>query len=59
MKTILIYGDSNTWGDNMLTNKRIPREKRWPTILEKKNKNTMYNIARRVARTTSRKRKEN
>lgn len=38
MKTILIYGDSNTWGDNMLTNKRIPREKRWPTILEKKTK---------------------
>ena len=35
MKTILIYGDSNTWEDNILTNKRIPREKRWPTILEK------------------------
>lgn len=39
MKTILIYGDSNVWGDNMLTNKRIPREKRWTTILAQKTKN--------------------
>ena len=35
MKNILIYGDSNTWGDNLITNKRIPYSKRWPTILSK------------------------
>lgn len=33
MKKILIYGDSNTWGDNFLTGKRIPDEKQWPNIL--------------------------
>lgn len=36
MKNILIYGDSNTWGDNLITNKRIPHSKRWPTILSKR-----------------------
>ena len=33
---ILIYGDSNTWGDNMITNKRIPASKQWANILKKK-----------------------
>jgi lysophospholipase L1-like esterase len=33
---ILIYGDSNTWGDNFYTNKRIPTSKQWPIILKKK-----------------------
>ena len=36
MKKILIYGDSNTWGDNFLTNVRIPDEKQWVSILRKK-----------------------
>ena len=38
MKSILIYGDSNVWGDNSTTNKRIPYKKRWTNILEKKLK---------------------
>ena len=33
---LLIYGDSNTWGDNMVTNKRIPSNKQWPVILNNK-----------------------
>ncbi len=36
MKNILIYGDSNTWGDNFITGIRIPFDKRWPNILQKK-----------------------
>jgi len=36
MKKILIYGDSNTWGDNFNTGKRIPTSKQWPNILKKK-----------------------
>jgi len=34
MKKILIYGDSNVWGDNFLTGIRIPDEKQWPNILQ-------------------------
>ena len=34
MKKILIYGDSNTWGDNFITGERIPDDKQWPHILE-------------------------
>jgi len=34
MKKILIYGDSNVWGDNFLVGKRIPEEKQWPNILQ-------------------------
>ncbi|MEG1150024.1 MAG: hypothetical protein RSE17_01905 [Bacilli bacterium] len=34
MKKILIYGDSNTWGDNFITGKRIPDDKQWPNILQ-------------------------
>lgn len=29
MKTILCYGDSNTWGFNPLTGERYPRSERW------------------------------
>ena len=36
MKKILIYGDSNTWGDNFNTGKRIPTSRQWPNILKKK-----------------------
>lgn len=36
MKDVLIYGDSNVWGDDFFENKRIPKEHRWPIILEKK-----------------------
>lgn len=36
MKKILIYGDSNTWGDNFITGIRIPDEKQWPNILVNK-----------------------
>ena len=35
MKKILIYGDSNTWGDNFLTNQRIPDDNQWPNLLQK------------------------
>ncbi len=36
MKKILIYGDSNTWGDNFILGKRIPDDKQWPNILQGK-----------------------
>lgn len=36
LKKILIYGDSNTWGDNFITGKRIPDVKQWVNILKKK-----------------------
>lgn len=35
MKKILIYGDSNVWGDNFITRKRIPDELQWSNILQK------------------------
>lgn len=35
MKKILIYGDSNVWGDNFITGIRIPDETQWPNILQK------------------------
>lgn len=38
MKKILIYGDSNTWGDNFVTRTRIPDENQWPNILQNKLK---------------------
>lgn len=34
MKKILIYGDSNVWGDNFFTGVRIPDERQWPNILQ-------------------------
>ena len=36
MKKILIYGDSNVWGDNFITGKRIPDDKQWVNILRNK-----------------------
>ena len=33
MKTILCYGDSNTWGYNAATQARYPLEQRWVTLL--------------------------
>ena len=36
MKKVLVYGDSNTWGDNFLTRKRIPDDKQWCNILQEK-----------------------
>ena len=35
MKKILIYGDSNVWGDNFITRKRISDELQWSNILQK------------------------
>lgn len=32
MKTILLYGDSNTWGYEPLTGKRFPHDVRWPGV---------------------------
>ncbi|MCI8778838.1 MAG: hypothetical protein HFI87_06795 [Bacilli bacterium] len=36
IKKILVYGDSNTWGDNFITGKRIADERQWVNILGKK-----------------------
>ena len=33
MKTILCYGDSNTWGYNPETNSRFKANERWTNIL--------------------------
>ena len=35
MKKILIYGDSNVWGDNFISGRRINDDEQWPNILEK------------------------
>jgi lysophospholipase L1-like esterase len=35
VKTILCYGDSNTWGYNPSTGGRYPRDVRWPGVLRK------------------------
>jgi lysophospholipase L1-like esterase len=32
-KTVLCYGDSNTWGVDEVTGGRLPRVRRWPGIL--------------------------
>lgn len=34
MKTILCYGDSNTWGYNPKTGERLAHDKRWPGVLK-------------------------
>jgi lysophospholipase L1-like esterase len=34
-KTILCYGDSNTWGNVPRSDKRYPRSMRWPSVLQK------------------------
>ncbi len=33
MKTILCYGDSNTWGTDPVSNDRFDRDERWPGVL--------------------------
>ena len=33
MKTILCYGDSNTWGYDPVTQDRFPPDTRWPGVL--------------------------
>ena len=33
MKTVLCYGDSNTWGYDAATEGRYPYDKRWTTVL--------------------------
>jgi lysophospholipase L1-like esterase len=35
MKTILCYGDSNTWGYDASTGGRFPPETRWPKVLQR------------------------
>jgi len=35
VKKILIYGDSNTWGDNFIEGRRIDDDKQWPNIIQK------------------------
>ena len=34
-KTILCFGDSNTWGYNPVTQARYPRDERWPGVLRR------------------------
>jgi lysophospholipase L1-like esterase len=34
-KTILCFGDSNTWGWNPVTQARYPRDERWPGVLRR------------------------
>ena len=36
MEKILVYGDSNVWGDNFYTGVRIPDDKQWVNILQNK-----------------------
>ncbi len=36
MKSVLCFGDSNTWGVNPVDDTRLPREKRWTGLLQKK-----------------------
>lgn len=36
LKKILIYGDSNVWGDNFLTGERIQDKLQWPNILQER-----------------------
>jgi lysophospholipase L1-like esterase len=34
VKTILCYGDSNTWGQDPASGNRFPRDVRWPGVLQ-------------------------
>lgn len=34
MKKVLVYGDSNVWGDNFITRKRIDDDKQWVNIVQ-------------------------
>ncbi len=35
MKTILCFGDSNTWGYDPEGGERLPYEQRWPTVMQR------------------------
>ena len=35
MNKVLVYGDSNVWGDNFITGERIPDDKQWVKIIQK------------------------
>ena len=35
MRTILCYGDSNTWGSDPETGERFEEEVRWPGVLRR------------------------
>jgi len=35
MKSVLCYGDSNTWGRNPIDESRYARDDRWPVVLQK------------------------
>ena len=35
MKTILCYGDSNTWGWDPISESRFDKDVRWPGVLRK------------------------
>jgi lysophospholipase L1-like esterase len=36
VRTILCYGDSNTWGSEPETGERFPEDVRWPGVLRKR-----------------------
>ncbi|AFZ30446.1 lipolytic protein G-D-S-L family [Gloeocapsa sp. PCC 7428] len=56
MKTILCFGDSNTWGWNPTTQQRFPRDVRWPGVLQQQLGNEYYIIEEGLCgRTTLRK----
>lgn len=44
MKTILCYGDSNTWGVDYTTGGRLPLEGRWTTVMQRELGNG-YHVA--------------
>ena len=35
MKKVLVYGDSNVWGDNFITSIRLDDDKQWINIVQK------------------------
>jgi lysophospholipase L1-like esterase len=35
VRTVLLFGDSNTWGYSPASGERLPRDRRWPGLLEK------------------------
>ncbi|OKH24244.1 SGNH/GDSL hydrolase family protein [Chroogloeocystis siderophila] len=56
MKTILCFGDSNTWGWNPTTQQRFPRDVRWTGVLQQQLGNEYYIIEEGLCgRTTLRK----
>lgn len=43
MKKVLVYGDSNVWGDNFITGIRLQDEKQWLNIVQK-NKSDKFKM---------------